>query len=208
MVGGLLVFGKCDAHLMEHSGQRCERASAPDESEVVGTLVVFGQKRMKYPISHAEKKVLAALQSGFPRSLTPYEDMAGQLGMDMEELLSILKSWQQDGKLRRVGAIVDHFQVGLSGGAMVVWRVEPERVENIGAILAGFAEVSHAYERYTRDSWPYNLYTMVHGGDIREVEQTAERMSQASGVSDYRVLATRKELKKVPPKYVGTEKGK
>jgi DNA-binding Lrp family transcriptional regulator len=176
-------------------------------SEVVGTQAVFGQKRMKHPVFHTERKVLAALQGGFPLSRTPYEDMAGQLGMDTGDLLSILKGWRQDGKLRRIGAIVDHFRVGLSGGAMVVWRVEPERVEKVGAILAGFAEVSHAYERYTRDNWPYNLYTMVHGADIWEVEQIAERMSQACGVSDYRALATTRELKKVPPTYVGGEKG-
>jgi hypothetical protein len=43
---------------------------------------------------------------------------------------------------------------------------------------------------------------MVHGTDIEAVEQTVERMSQACGVSDYRILHTERELKKVPPTYV------
>jgi DNA-binding Lrp family transcriptional regulator len=68
--------------------------------------------------------------------------------------------------------------------------------------LAEFKEVTHAYERKTAENWPYNLYTMVHGADIQEVEQTVKRMSQACRVSDYRILATKKELKKVPPTYV------
>jgi DNA-binding Lrp family transcriptional regulator len=161
---------------------------------------------MENPISHTERMVLSAIQGGFPKSRTPYKDVAERAGTSSEQLLSILKGWRQDGKLRRVGAIVDHFRVGLSGGAMVVWRVEPERVESVGTMLAGFAEVSHAYERYTRDNWPYNLYTMIHGVDIREVKQIAERMSRACGVSDYRVLATTKELKKVPPTYVSSAK--
>jgi hypothetical protein len=43
---------------------------------------------------------------------------------------------------------------------------------------------------------------MVHGTDIQEVEQTVKCMSQAVGVSDYRILETEKELKKVPPTYI------
>jgi DNA-binding Lrp family transcriptional regulator len=85
---------------------------------------------------------------------------------------------------------------------MVAWRVEPERVEQVGTKLAEFTQVTHAYERKIAKNWPFNVYTMVHGADIKEVEQTVKRMSQACGVSDYRILPTQKELKKVPPTYV------
>jgi DNA-binding Lrp family transcriptional regulator len=157
---------------------------------------------MKNTIADIERRVLAAVQGGFPRSQTPYKDLAEQVGINTEQFLSVLKKWKQEGKLRRVGAIVDHFRVGLSGGAMVVWRVELERAEEVGMILAGFSEVSHAYERHTCDHWPYNIYTMVHGTDSREVEKIVERMSRACGISDYRVLTTTRELKKVSPTYI------
>ena len=157
---------------------------------------------MKNTLLDTERRVLAAIQGGFPRSQTPYQDVARQVGISMEQFLSILKNWKREGKLRRIGSIVDHFKVGLSGGAMVVWRVEPGRVEEVGATLARFSEVSHAYERHSCEHWPYNLYTMVHGADIQQVEQIVERMSQACGVSDYRILKTLKELKKVPPTYI------
>jgi len=84
----------------------------------------------------------------------------------------------------------------------VVWRVDPERVEQVGAILAGFREVSHAYERRTYDQWPYNLYTMVHGADGRQIEKIVDRMSRSCGIMDYRMLTTVKELKKIPPTYI------
>ena len=157
---------------------------------------------MRKTISDIERRVLATIQGGFPRSQTPYQDMAKQAGISTGEFLSILKNWKREGKLRRIGSIVHHFRVGLSSGAMVIWRVEPERVEKVGAILAGFSEVSHAYERYTCEHWPYNLYTMVHGVDTQQVEQTVERMSRSCGISDYRMLTTQMELKKVPPTYI------
>ncbi len=157
---------------------------------------------MEYKISDVEKRILAALQGGFPRTQTPYKDAAEQAGISTEKLLGVLKDWKDQGKLRRIGAIVHHEKVGLSGGAMVAWRIDKEIVEQAGAILAGFKEVSHAYERRTAENWRYNVYTMVHGTDVEAVEKTVERMSQACGVSDYRILNTERELKKVPPTYI------
>ncbi len=157
---------------------------------------------MKKQISDIERKILAVLQGGFPRSQTPYKDVAERVGIETNQLLTILKNWKREGKLRRIGSIIDHFKVGISGGAMVAWRVKPERIEQVGIKLAGFKEVTHAYERKTAENWPYNLYTMVHGADIKEVEQIVKRMSQVCGVSDCRILETQKELKKVPPTYI------
>jgi len=69
-------------------------------------------------------------------------------------------------------------------------------------MLAGFKAVSHAYQRPTSPNWPYNLYTMVHGTDAQDAEQTVKRMSVACGIEDYRLLITEKELKKVAPTYI------
>ena len=164
---------------------------------------------MEYKISDVERRILAALQGGFPRSQTPYKDAARQAGVSAEQLLAVLTDWKDQGKLRRIGSIVHHEKVGLSGGAMVAWLVDPEQVERVGTTLAGFKEVSHAYERRTAENWPYNVYTMVHGTDMQAVKKTVERMSETSAVSNYRILNTERELKKVPPTYImEKEKGK
>jgi len=157
---------------------------------------------MKSLMSGIERKILAVLQQGLPGSRTPYKDMAQRIGIEVNELLAVLKDWKKQGKLRRTGAIVNHFKVDLAAGAMVVWQAEPERVVEIGQVFADFEEVSHAYERQTRENWLYNLYTMVHGRSAEEVQQVVKRMSQASGISNYRILTTEKELKKVPPTYI------
>ncbi len=153
-------------------------------------------------VSDIERRILAALQDGLPKSRTPYGDLAREIGISVEELFAVLDRWKRDGTIRRIGAIVNHFQIGLGDGAMVVWKVEPQRVAEVGALLAGFEEVSHAYERQATPDWEYNVYTMVHGSTREEVQRTVERMSEAVGISDYQVLSTQKELKKVPPRYV------
>ena len=153
-------------------------------------------------MSSIEQKILAVLQEGLPKSQSPFKDMAQQIGIDTGQLLGVLKDWKRDGKLRRIGAIVNHFKVGLGAGAMVAWQVEPERTKKVGEVLARFREVSHAYERHTDKNWPYSVYTMVHGKSNEDVQQTIRQMSQACGISKYRILVTEKELKKVPPTYI------
>jgi DNA-binding Lrp family transcriptional regulator len=163
---------------------------------------VEGSRMVKTPDDKIEHRILAALQDGLPRSRTPYNDLARQIGISTQELLAVLERWKQDGTIRRLGAIVDPSQVGLTGGAMVVWNVEPARTAGVGAILAAFDGVSHAYERRTAPGWPYSLYTMVHGATHEEVLATVKRMSRAAGVAEYLVLSTCRELKKTAPRYV------
>jgi DNA-binding Lrp family transcriptional regulator len=153
-------------------------------------------------LSDVELKVLAVLQGGLPKSRNPYRDMAAKAEIEPDELLSVLKDWIQQGKIRRIGAIVNHFKVGLGAGAMVVWRVEPERIEQVGRELASFEQVSHAYARRTPENWPYNLYTMVHAKSREEARELVRKMSETCGLTDYRILDTQRELKKAPPTYI------
>ncbi len=157
---------------------------------------------MESTLSDLEKRILAVLQKGLPLTLTPYRDMASRIGIEPDQLLEVLRQWETDGKLRRIGAVVSHIKVGLSAGSMVVWEVSPECVEEVGRILASFAQVSHAYQRPMSPSWRYNLYTMVHGADSGEVDRTVQEMSKACGVKKYCQLHTKRELKKVPPTYI------
>ena len=157
---------------------------------------------MRKQLSELEKKILAVIQHGMPRSVTPFADMASKVGIETEELLAVIEGWKSSGCLRRFGAVVSHFKVGVPAGAMVAWQVDDERAEQVGQELGAMSQVSHAYLRRTSPHWTYNLYTMVHGLTDEEVDKSIEEMSSLSGVSDFLKLNTVKELKKVPPTYI------
>ncbi|MHC4881915.1 MAG: siroheme decarboxylase subunit beta [Planctomycetota bacterium] len=153
-------------------------------------------------LTDLEKKILSAVQYGMPMSLSPYQDLAEKIGISSEQLLGTLRSWKADKRIRRLGAIVNHFQMGHGVGAMVVWRVPDDRVEQVGELFASFPKVSHAYQRPSKKQWPYSLYTMVHATSQEELDGTISEMSRQSGITEYRDLKTVKELKKVPPTYI------
>jgi len=157
---------------------------------------------MAIDLSKIEKKLLAEIQHGMPVTPTPYKDVADNIGEDVLDVLEILNNWKKDGRIRRLGAFVNHFKVGLQAGAMVAWQVEKDRIEEVGRMLSSFPEVSHAYERQSNDRWPFNVYTMVHGRCPDDVKDIVAKMSAKAGINNYRQLETIRELKKVAPTYI------
>ncbi len=157
---------------------------------------------MKKTLNDLERKILSAIQYGMPISRSPFQDLSETLGISTDDLLEILRKWKAEGKIRRLGAIVNHFRMGHGVGAMVVWNVPQDRIDQAGELFASCPKVSHAYLRPSSEQWPYNLYTMVHASGDSELEATIGSMSFSSGIMEFRQLKTVRELKKVPPTYI------
>jgi DNA-binding Lrp family transcriptional regulator len=131
----------------------------------------------------------------------PYREMAGKAGLKEEQLLDILRNLVGRGVIRRFGATLRHQKSGYTANAMVAWRVEEGRVDEVGRIMASFSQVSHCYRRNPADKWPYNLYTMIHGKNEEKCREIAETMAARAQVPHYALLFSRQELKKTSMSY-------
>jgi len=152
-------------------------------------------------LTELEKKVIASVQGDLPLSPQPYDEIASELGVSLEQVLETLQSLCDRGVIRRFGATLRHQRSGFTANAMVAWNVPDERVEIVGEIFAEFAEVSHCYHRSPAEGWPYNLYTMVHANDEDACRAIAAKMSAKARVQAYTLLFSRKELKKTSMQY-------
>lgn len=152
-------------------------------------------------LSELEKQVIASVQGDMPVVPQPYLQIADQLGISEEQLLTVLRDLVDRGVIRRFGATLRHQKSGFQANVMVAWKVDEARIDAVGKIMAGFKEVSHCYRRNPTETWPYNLYTMVHGKDASDCRRTAQAMAAKSGVDNYEMLFSRKELKKTSMKY-------
>ncbi|OPX91662.1 MAG: hypothetical protein A4E54_00159 [Pelotomaculum sp. PtaB.Bin117] len=152
-------------------------------------------------LTEQDKKIIRALQNGLPLVTRPYQSIAEELEMTEDELVEKIRSFITDGKIRRFGATVRHFELGFVANAMVVWDVPEEKVSETGRIMAGFKEVTHCYRRPRRPGWPYNLFTVVHGQSREYCAGIAKRLSRATGVTNYSLLYSTAELKKSSMRY-------
>jgi DNA-binding Lrp family transcriptional regulator len=153
-------------------------------------------------MNEIDREVLRFLQGDLPLSSRPFAGLARQLGIDEKEIVARINRLSDAGYLRRVGAILRHQQAGFSSNAMVAWRVRPEDTERSGDLLAQFGEVSHCYLREVPKDFPYNLFTMVHASSEESLQSTVQSMARQSGLDDYVVLKSCRELKKVSMEYI------
>lgn len=154
-----------------------------------------------------DKLIIAALQNDLPLSPQPYQDIAQSLGISEGELLRRLQGYRDSGKIRKLGAVLRHQMVGFSANALSAWRVEPERLQTIGAIMAAEPYITHCYARTPWPDWPYTLYTMLHGHSRAECEAVASDLAVRTGVDDYILLYSTKEWKKTSMRYFCEEAG-
>lgn len=157
---------------------------------------------MKKEITPEDVKLMAQLQRTLPLSKRPYKDIAEKVGMTEDEVIEKIKEYGAKKYYRRFGATLRHQKAGFKANGMGIWSVpdESDRRET-GETLAGYHEVSHAYERPSFPGWPYHVFTMIHGQTEDEVRRIAKRMSEQTGVTDYDVLFSIREFKKTSMQY-------
>lgn len=129
-----------------------------------------------------DRKIVAATQAGLPLVCEPYRAVAEKLGLDQAEVIARLRRLLDEGAIRRIGAIPNHYALGLTANGMSVWDVADEAVAEIGARIGALDEVTHCYERPRHlPLWPYNLFAMVHGHTREEVRAKVERIARLIG---------------------------
>jgi len=141
--------------------------------------------------------LLKVAQDGLSLTNRPYQTWGEVLGISEEEVIDRLQALEREGVVRRFAATIGHRALGIVANAMIAWIVPPERVVAAGELFAAADEVTHCYERTTAADWPYNLYTMVHSRSRDDCLRIAEQLSRQSGISDYSVLFSEREYKKI-----------
>ena len=146
-----------------------------------------------------DRRIIEATQGGLPLDTRPYHAVAGQLGLDADEVMRRLRRMQEVGVIRRVGAVPNHYALGYRANGMSVWDVPDERVDELGERVGALDFVTHCYCRpRILPDWPYNLFAMVHGTDRAGAEEKVRQIAAVLGDADrgHAVLYSTRILKK------------
>ncbi len=165
-------------------------------------------EKQEKPFDEIDAAILMFLQEDIPLVPHPYEILAQRLAIPENEILERIQILQENGVIRRIGAILNHRKAGYVVNALTAWGVEPaagetreEAFDRIGEILASQACVTHCYARETPPGWDWPLFAMVHAVSEEELQSCLLRMMRAAGSDDVRVLRTVREWKKTSMKY-------
>lgn len=128
-------------------------------------------------LSPLERRLLNEFQRDFPLAPCPYDELARRLASDEATVLAVLARLREQGLIARVGAVVAPHRAGWS--TLAAMAVPDDRLEEVAALVSGFAEVNHNYER----EHDLNLWFVVAGRDQAQVQNVLARIAAESGLA-------------------------
>ena len=151
------------------------------------------------PIDDLDRRIIKATQAGLPLCRRPYDAIAAEVGAVPREVMARLSRMLEQGIVRRIGAVPNHYRLGYLANGMSVWDIPDEAVSEAGRQVGALDFISHSYRRPRHPPiWPYNLFAMVHGRARAEVEAKVARIAELLGSLDrgHEVVYSTRILKK------------
>ena len=152
-----------------------------------------------FTLDKTDLAIMRATQVGLPLTPQPYQRIAEQLGLTAEEVMKRMATMQDQGVIRRIGAVPNHYKLGYRFNGMTVWNVPDESIDELGQKVGQLEFVSHCYHRPRHlPEWPYNLFAMVHGKSQADVDKQIKQIADLLGDANLgsNVLYSTKILKK------------
>jgi DNA-binding Lrp family transcriptional regulator len=154
-------------------------------------------------LSELERDLLLEIQEGFPLSATPYTDIAEAVGAPVGDVLAAIERLRDDGCIKRIGCVVNHFVTGFDANCMVVWDVPNAELDARGEAVGTLPYVTLCYHRPRRpeQGWQYNLFTMIHGRDPEAVDAKVDDLAAAHLPFEHERLYSTETLKQTGARY-------
>ena len=85
-------------------------------------------------LTENERRVLEAIQDGLPIETEPYRAIASSIGMAEEQVIQLISAMLASGKIKRIGAVPNHYALGITANGMSVWDIPDELATEIGRL--------------------------------------------------------------------------
>ena len=127
-----------------------------------------------------DRRIVNALQGGFPVCDEPFAAVAETLGIGAEELIARLRALLDRGVLSRFGP---QYQVERMGGRFVLAALAvPEAdFERVAALVNAFDEVAHNYRRDHR----LNMWFVLATETPEQIPEAARQIETVTGLPVY-----------------------
>lgn len=153
----------------------------------------------------SEAALIGAIQCGLPLVPRPFAEVGAGIGISENEVITGLAHLAEQGVIKRMGVVVRHHELGFRANAMVVWDIPDEQVSALGQHISGFDSVTLCYRRPRRlPTWPYNLFTMIHGQHRDEVLSLVDQLKEQCGLANvaHEVLFSSRRFKQCGARYM------
>lgn len=127
------------------------------------------------PLDDFDRLLLNTMQSDFPLSTTPFDDLARDLGCSAQAVIDGVNSLLARGVITRFGPL---FNIEQMGGvfSLCALQVPPDRFEAVAELVNAYSQVAHNYQRDHR----WNMWFVLATETAEELQATFEDIVNSS----------------------------
>mgnify|MGYP005848685555 CR=1 FL=1 len=127
-----------------------------------------------------DRRIINALQGGFPLSERPFADAAAPLGLTEAELLERLAGLRERGAISRFGPMYNAERLG-GAVTLAAMAVPEERFKSVAGQVNAYPEVAHNYQR----DHPLNMWFVVAVDDPARLPEVLADIERDTGLTVY-----------------------
>jgi len=128
-------------------------------------------------MDNVDRKIINVLQTGFPLSEEPYADVADELGIKEQELLTRLSNLLEDKTLTRFGPMYDAQKLG-GAFSLVAIQVPDDDFEKVCEVVNSYSEVAHNYHR----DHEFNMWYVLATETPEQIDEVNLDIEQRTGL--------------------------
>ena len=138
-----------------------------------------------------DRSIINQMQGGFPICAEPFAQVAQELGIDEDLLVSRIDSLLANGVLSRFGPLYNVEQMG-GNYTLVAMRVPADDIERVTGIINNYQEVAHNYQR----DHEFNIWFVLAMATPEQKQQLLAAIAAATGYPLY-------DMPKIREFYIG-----
>lgn len=126
-----------------------------------------------------DRELLNEIQTGFPITRKPFQDLGVRLNCSEEEILTRVRRLKRKGIIRRIGGNFDSKRLGFAT-TLCAAKVPEDRIKGFIEVVNRYPEVTH---NYLRDN-PYNIWFTLVARSSELVYRYMEEIKEQTGVRE------------------------
>jgi len=126
-----------------------------------------------------DKKILNILQTRFPLVPEPFDAVGEELGLTGDEVIERVRKLEDEGIIRRIGAVFDSRRLGYAS-TLCAAKVPEEKMRHFVEVVNGYPGVTHNYRR----GHEYNVWFTFIAPDKETLERSLAEIRSRTGVED------------------------
>ena len=126
-----------------------------------------------------DREILNEIQSDFPITSRPFQEVGKRLGLSETEIIEKIKRLKSDGIIRRIGGNFNSRKLNFTS-TLCAAKVPEDKIDSFVSIVNRYEGVTHNYLR----NHEYNIWFTFIAPSVAYIERALKDISRETGIHE------------------------